>query len=88
MSPEEKSLLERTYKIVEENNEILKSIRRSSRLGTTIKVLYWIVILGFSFGAYYFIQPYLQSITGLYNQAEGDVSSVQSVTTKLNGLLK
>ncbi len=71
MSPEEKSLLERTYKMTEENNIILKSIRRSARVGTVMRILYWIVILGLSYGAYYFIQPYLQNVMGMYDKVQG-----------------
>ena len=71
MSPEEKSLLERTYKMTEENNQLLKSIRNSGRVGTAMRILYWIVIIGLSYGAYYFIQPYLKTVTGLYDQVQG-----------------
>lgn len=70
MSPEERSLLERTYKISEENNSILKSMRRTARLGTAMKLIYWIVILGLSYGAYYFIQPYLNTVMGMYDKVQ------------------
>ena len=88
MSSEEKSLLERTYKMTEENNEILKSIRRNTRIGTAMRIFYWIVILGLSFGAYYFIQPYLETMTGLYNNVSGNVDSVKNVTGQITDLLK
>jgi hypothetical protein len=64
MSPEERSLLERTYKMAEENNKLILSIRRHARIGTSMKVIYWMIILGLSFGAYYFIQPFIKAITG------------------------
>lgn len=86
MSPEEKSLLERTYKMAEENNEILRSIRRTNRWGIAFRVFYWVVILGLSFGAYYFIQPYLQTVLGLYEQIPGNVGGVQDMTSKLSDL--
>ena len=79
MTPEEKSLLERTYKLAEENNEILRKMRRISRYGTIFKVVYWVVILGLSFGAYYFIQPYVESVSGLYGQVQGNVNSVENI---------
>jgi hypothetical protein len=88
MTPEEKSLLERTYKMAEENNDILRSIRRTNRLSLAFRVLYWVVILGLSLGAYYFIQPYLQSMLGLYDQVQGNVNTVQSLTSKFGDLLK
>ncbi len=62
MTPEERSLLERTHQLAEENNEILLSLKRRARLGTVIKIFYWAVIIGISFGAFYFIQPYVDFI--------------------------
>jgi len=59
MTPEEKSLLERTNKLVEENNAILHSMRRSAHWSTAFKMIYWIVVLGLSVGAFYAIQPYM-----------------------------
>lgn len=88
MSPEEKSLLERTYKLAEENNEILRSIRSGRRWGIAFKVFYWAIIIGLSYGAYYFIQPYLKMVTGVYGQVQDNIDNVQSVTSKLTDLLK
>jgi len=88
MSPEEKSLLERTYKMAEENNAILKSLRRSARWNTAFKVFYWVIIIGLSLGAYYFIQPYLEAMFDLYGKVTGDTGSVQNVTDQLSELLR
>ena len=88
MSPEEKSLLERTYKLAEENNAILKSIRSSNRWSMAFKFSYWAIIIGLSFGAYYFIQPYLESLMGVSGQIKSSVNDVQSMTSQINDLLK
>ena len=64
MTPEERSLLEHTHQLAEENNEILHSLKRRARFSTIVTVLYWTVIIGISFGAFYFIQPYLDFIKG------------------------
>lgn len=77
MTPEERSLLERTHKLAEENNNMLRSIRRSTRFGTIMRVLYWVIILALSFGAYYFIQPYLQTMLGAYGQLQGSLQEIQ-----------
>lgn len=71
MTPEERSLLERTYKMAEDNNGILRSIRRTNRLGTIMHILYWIIILIVSFGAYYFIQPYVTILMNLTGSGAG-----------------
>ena len=57
MTPEEKSLLERTYKMAEETNAIVRLMRRTNRYSTIARVSYWVVIILLSFGAFYFIQP-------------------------------
>lgn len=89
MTPEEKSLLERTSKLVEENNDILRSIRRTNRLGTIMHILYWAVILIVSFGAYYFIQPYITLLTGLTGNTSGfNLNSAQDAANQLKDLLK
>ncbi len=59
MTPEDKAKLDNLYELVRENNALLRSLQRSSRLRTTLRVIYWIIIIGLSFGAFYFIQPYV-----------------------------
>lgn len=92
MTPEERSLLERTYKLSEENNEILRSIRRSNRWSMALRIAYWAVILILSFGAYYLIQPYLTAITGGsvggIQGLENDVNNAQNAANGLKDLLK
>ncbi len=65
MTPEERSLLENTHQLAKENNELLHAMKRRARLGTAVKVFYWAVIIGLSFGAIYFIQPYVDMLKGL-----------------------
>ena len=72
MSPEEKEFLKRTVALSEENNQILRSIQRSMRLGRLMSLLYWIFIIGSAVGAYYLIQPYLNQLTSMYSGA-GDI---------------
>jgi hypothetical protein len=88
MTPEEKSLLERTYKMVEENNTILHSMRRSARFANAMRYVYWAVIIALSFGAYYFIQPYLTFLTGSLGQTQNGLDSAESAAQSLKDLLK
>ncbi len=93
MSPEEKSLLERTYKLSQENNAILLSIRRANRIGTAVKIFYWVVIIGLSVGAFYFIQPYIDFMTGAFNKGgnsggTANTSESQQMISNLQDLLK
>ncbi len=93
MSPEEKSLLERTYKLCEENNTILLSLRRANRIGTAVKIFYWVVIIGLSVGAFYFIQPYINFMSnalGVGDNGGENVDALQSqnLINNLQELLK
>ena len=83
MTPEERSLLERTDKLAEENNTILRSIRRSNRFSIILRVFYWVIIIGVSFGAYYFIQPYLETMMGAYSQIQNGFSATPSNTNSI-----
>lgn len=76
MTPEEKSLLERTHKLAEENNSILRGIRRSNRWSTLFRVIYWLVLVGLGLGAYYALQPYLMSAVKIINQGQSMLNSV------------
>lgn len=71
MTPEERKLLEDTYMLARENAEILRSIQRSQRASTILKVVYWIVIIALSFGAYYLIQPYVNTLRSSLNDISG-----------------
>ncbi|MDQ5893141.1 MAG: hypothetical protein QG640_152 [Patescibacteria group bacterium] len=91
MTPEERSLLERTYKMAEENNEILRSIRRSNRWSMAVKAIYWIVIIGLSIGAFYFIQPYIEFMTsalGIGAANAGDPTASQSLLKNFQDLMQ
>lgn len=72
MDPESKKLLENTVRLAEENNQMLRSLMRSMRITRIISFLYWIFIIGSAVGAYYLIQPYLQSLLDVYGNV-GDV---------------
>ncbi len=67
MSPEERSILVRTHELAEENNKILKALNRRAKFSTALRVTYWIVVIGLSVGAFYFIQPYLNFLTDITN---------------------
>ena len=65
MSPEEKVLLERTLKLSEENNKILRKMQRTARWAIVwgfIKLAFVVVPL---VAGYFLLQPYLnQALEG------------------------
>lgn len=72
MDPESKKLLENTFKLAQENNEILHAMRRSLRIQRIMSFIYWAFILGTAIGAFYLIQPYIDQLMSVYSGA-GDV---------------
>ena len=71
MDPESKKLLEDTFQLEKDNNKMLRSMRRSMIWGRVRSVIYWLIIIGISIGAFYFIQPYFNKILGLYDSISG-----------------
>lgn len=87
MTPEERQLLKDTAELVKENHQILKSMRRSARIASFMRALYWIIILGSVFGTYYLIQPYINAIVEGYAGMKQNVESVKGLTDKLPDVL-
>lgn len=71
MTPEERRILMETRRLAEDNNAMLRKIQRSQRASLVIKVLYWIVIIGLSVGAFWFIQPYTNALKGSVSDLTG-----------------
>ena len=71
MDPESKKLLEETLALAKENNGMLHSLRRSMRVARFMSFLYWVLIIGSAFGAYYFVEPYIDQMKGIYGEASG-----------------
>lgn len=69
MDSEEKTLLKKTIALEEENNSILRSIKRSLHITSIVSYLYWIFIIGTAVGAFYLLQPYWEDVVGLYGKA-------------------
>lgn len=72
MSPEERELLNRTVTLAEDNNKLLHSIRKSMRVASVARVIYWVFIVGSAVGAFYLLQPYVDQFKDAYSGV-GDV---------------
>lgn len=72
MPPYEKQLLEKVAKQTEENNEMLRGIRAATRWQWVFFLVKWSFIIAVTLGAYYYIQPYLDTLWEVY----GSMSSL------------
>lgn len=52
--------LEELLELTRENNQILRSMRRTQRWSSFFTFVYWMIILGSIFGVYYYFQPTIQ----------------------------
>ena len=86
MSPEEHELLRRSIALSEENNDILRGLQRSMRLSRFMSVLYWLIIIGISIGAWYFLQPYWNQAMTVYKQAQVQLQSISGAASKINSI--
>ncbi len=69
-----KSILANTLTLTEENNQMLKAMRRAQKLATFMRVVYWLIVIGIAIGAFYFLQPFIDQtesmIKGFSSTAE------------------
>lgn len=88
MSPEEKALLVKTAKLAEENNSILRKMRFGGRVRAALHALYWVIIIALSFGAYYFIEPYVKELVGVYSELKGNLDAASTKVGDFGKLLQ
>lgn len=75
----DKDFFDRLMTLTEENNKLLHKMWRAARLARVMRTLYWLVIIGLSIGAYYYVQPYLEQLLSVYTGLQDSVGSVQSL---------
>jgi hypothetical protein len=79
MDPEIKSLLLKNIALSEENNDMLKKLRGAQKRAETMKILYWVLIIGISVFSYYSIQPYLKQVTETYSGIADSTSDLKDL---------
>lgn len=78
MDPESKELLKATLELSQENNKMLHSMRRSMQMSRVMSSIYWLFIIGSAVGAYYYIQPYVDQLLGVYEGANDTLNSFKN----------
>jgi hypothetical protein len=73
-----RELLEKNLELNEENNKMLHTMERGARWTRILNIVYWIVIIGSALGAYYFLQPYIESVRKLFEALPGIESMLKS----------
>ncbi len=78
MEPGLENKLDTLIQLSEENNRMLKHMRRSQRWASVMRVLYWLVIIGIALGSFYFVKPYFEQLTKIYTQGAANFNTIQT----------
>ena len=62
--------------LAEENNKILRGMKRSMQLARFFSVLKWVVVIGGTVGIYYYFQPMVNQLLDTYSQLLGGLGGV------------
>lgn len=68
MDPEIRDLLKKNLELAEDNKVTLERLLRYQKLGQFFSVLKWLVIILSAVGAFYYLQPIIDSMWGTYNE--------------------
>lgn len=79
MDPQDRQLLQETYRLSQENNKMLSTMHRAMMWGRVWRALYWVVIIGLTVGAFYFIEPYLQTLLDTYGALQSNAGDIQNL---------
>ncbi len=73
-------MLRENLRLSKDNHKILKKMQRNAFWGRGLKIIYWLVIIGGALGAYYYIQPFIDSLRegfeSIQTEAEGMTNGV------------
>ena len=85
MSDEElKVLLRENIEVSKESLKILKKINRSRIWGNVFSVLKWTLIIGLSFGAYYYIEPFFSQYVDTLRGFTSGVENIGKISNNVN----
>ena len=79
LEPDERKLLYQIAEEVAETKRLVRSLVRAQNLSTLITVLKWVVIIGLSYGVYYYLSPVLTQLLDTYQQIGGSVSNAKNL---------
>jgi len=72
-------MLEQTLSLETENNKLLKKIRGAQKRAATLRLIYWILIIGATLSAYFALKPYMEAVTNMYSQGSENIKAFTGV---------
>ncbi len=86
MDAESKKLLEKTYELALENNEMLKKVRGVQKRAFLMSLVKFLIFVGITLGAYYYVEPYLEQFLGIYSNLSG-ITGEGGINTSSSSIL-
>ncbi len=78
-------LVRENLRLTQENNKLLKKIRRSEVVNFWIRILFFLVLIGVPILVYqYYLEPYVQELFATYQRMQEDAASVRDLSSKLS----
>ncbi len=73
--------LDEVYELVQENNEILRSLLRREKFATYMRLIYWLIIIGAVFGLYYYVEPVINYVSNNSSGLRDFLDAINSKTS-------
>lgn len=82
--------LQEILELSRENNHLLKGVHSRARWGMFFWILRWAIVVGILFGAYYYVEPYVEKATDTYQKTTETIKHLQSGADKVtnNGAIQ
>ena len=71
MDPESKKLLEETFRLAQENNNMLHKVRSVQKWANLWSLLKVLLIIGIALGSFYFLEPFVNKFISIWNNVSG-----------------
>ena len=76
MDSEIRELVKESVEISRENNVLLEKLVWHQKVSSWLSYLKWIIIIGSTVGALYYLQPMMDNLLGQYKELLGTVSDI------------
>ena len=70
--------------LAEDNNKILHGMRRNARIARVWRIFYWLIILGTGVASYYYLQPYINTLTDTYKSLQATQQKMSDLPQSFN----
>jgi hypothetical protein len=70
--------LDEIKEMMVENNKMVRRLHNAYRISYTVSIIKWVIIIGFTLGTFYYIQPYLENMLKLYGSINSLTGGVEN----------